>query len=138
MGDKNLWDKAEQLLEKILKKEKLPYTLAPGDGAFYGPKIDLRVKDALNREWQLATVQLDFQIPLRFELTYEGSDGKKHTPIMIHRAVYGSIERFFALLIEHYAGKFPVWLAPVQVAIITVADRHIPYAEELKKALQEQ
>ncbi len=137
MGDKNLWDKAEQLLEKILKKKKLPYTLAPGDGAFYGPKIDLRVKDALNREWQLATVQLDFQIPLRFELTYEGSDGRKHTPIMIHRAVYGSIERFFALLIEHYAGKFPVWLAPVQVAIITVADRHVAYAEELKKTLQE-
>ncbi len=136
MGDKQFWEKAEHLLESILKKKKIPYKVAPKDGAFYGPKIDLRVKDALNREWQLATVQLDFQIPLRFDLSYEGSDGKKHTPIMIHRAVYGSIERFFALIIEHYAGKFPVWLAPVQVAIATIADRHVPYAEQLQKTLE--
>ncbi|MBS3175051.1 threonine--tRNA ligase [Candidatus Woesearchaeota archaeon] len=138
MGDKKLWDKAEKLLQEILKQKEIPFKIAEKDGTFYGPKIDLRVKDALGREHQLATIQLDFQLPLRFELTYEGSDGKKHTPIMIHRAMLGSLERFMGVLIEHYAGKFPLWLSPVQVAIITVADRHIEYAKKLYNELKEQ
>src|SRR3989344_1765793 len=133
MGEVKLWDEAEAALERVLKEKKLPYTLVPKDCAFYGPKIDLRIKDSLGREWQLGTVQLDFQLPLRFELTYEAADGKKRTPIMIHRAVLGSLERFIGILIEHFAGKLPVWLSPVQVVIMTVADRHVSFAEELKK-----
>ncbi len=138
LGEKEVWDKAEKILEDVLKEKKITYTLMPKDGAFYGPKIDLRVKDALGREWQLATVQLDFQMPLRFDLSYEGADGKKHNPIMIHRAVLGTLERFIGVLIEHFAGKFPVWLSPVQVSLITVADRHIPFANELKKEFESQ
>lgn len=137
MGDKKLWDKAEKILENILKKKKIPYKISEKDGAFYGPKIDLKVKDALKREWQLATIQLDFQLPIRFELTYEGNDGRKHTPIIIHRAILGSLERFTALLIEHYAGKLPVWLSPVQVVLITVADRHIDYAKKLEVEMKD-
>ncbi len=136
MGDKKLWDKAEKILEEILKKRKIKYKIAPKDGTFYGPKIDLRVKDSLNREWQLATIQIDFQLPIKFDLSYEGNDGKKHTPIMIHRAILGSLERFIALLTEHYAGKFPVWLSPVQAVLMTVADRHNKYALELKDEMQ--
>ncbi len=136
MGDKKLWDKAEKILEGILKKNKISYKIAAKDGAFYGPKIDLKVKDALNREWQLGTIQLDFQLPLRFELTYEGKDGKKHTPIIIHRAILGSLERFMALLIEHYSGKLPVWLSPVQVILMTIADRHINYTKKLEEELK--
>lgn len=136
MGDKKLWDKAEKILESILKKNKISYKIAEKDGAFYGPKIDLKVKDALNREWQLGTIQLDFQLPLRFELTYEGKDGKKHTPIIIHRAILGSLERFMALLIEHYSGKLPVWLSPVQVVLMTIADRHINYTKKLEEELK--
>ena len=109
----------------------------PGDGAFYGPKIDIKIKDALGREWQLATVQLDFQLPLRFGATYEGQDGSKHTPIMIHKAILGSLERFIGVLIEHYAAKFPLWLAPVQARVVTIADRHLPYAQDVAKALRE-
>ncbi|MBI1973066.1 threonine--tRNA ligase [Candidatus Woesearchaeota archaeon] len=131
MGDVKLWDKAEAILKNILDKKKIPYKIAEKDGAFYGPKIDLYVKDAPGREWQLATIQIDFQIPLRFYLTYEGKDGKRHTPIIVHRAVYGSLERFIALLIEHFAGKFPLWLSPVQVKIVTVADKHVPFAKEI-------
>ncbi len=137
MGDKTLWDKAEKFLENILKKKKINYKLAEKEGAFYGPKIDMMVKDFLGREWQLATIQLDFQIPIRFELTYEGSDGKKYTPIMIHRAVFGSIERFFALIVEHFAGKFPLWLSPVQVSIITVTDRSNEFAKQIENKLKE-
>ncbi|MFA4887603.1 MAG: threonine--tRNA ligase [Candidatus Nanoarchaeia archaeon] len=136
MGDSKLWDKAESILQKVLKEKKMPFTIKEKDGAFYGPKIDLRIKDALGREWQTGTVQLDFQMPLRFELNYEGADGKKHTPIMIHRAILGSLERFFGLLIEHFAGKFPVWLAPVQVSLITVADRHNEFANKLKEEFE--
>ncbi|HLC86248.1 MAG TPA: threonine--tRNA ligase [Candidatus Nanoarchaeia archaeon] len=138
MGEKKLWEKAEKILEEILKKKKMPYKIEEKDGTFYGPKIDLRAKDALGREWQLATVQLDFQIPLRFELTYEGNDGKKHTPIMIHRAIYGSLERFIALLVENYAGKFPVWLSPVQVVLMTIADRHNEYAKKLEEEMKKE
>ncbi len=131
MGEIKLWDKAEALLKKVLEKKHISYIVAEKDGAFYGPKIDLRVKDALHREWQLATIQVDFQIPQRFELTYEGSDGRKHTPIIIHRAVYGSLERFMAMLIEHFAGKFPLWLSPVQVKLITVTDNQTAFAKEV-------
>ena len=137
MGEKPLWDKAEKILESILKKKKINYKIVEGEGAFYGPKIDLLVKDAFGREWQLATIQLDFQIPKRFNLTYEGKDGQKHNPIMIHRAVYGSMERFFALIIEHFAGKLPLWLSPVQVLILTITDRSIKFAEEVQNKLKE-
>ena len=136
MGEVKLWDKAEKILAKLLKDKKIKHVIKEKEGAFYGPKIDLMVKDALNREWQLATIQVDFQIPLRFNLTYEGSDGKKHTPIIIHRAIMGSIERFFALIIENYAGKFPLWLSPTQVAIMTIADRHVEYAKKLREELE--
>ncbi len=109
-----------------------------GGGAFYGPKIDLKVKDAIGREWQLSTIQFDFNEPERFDLTYIGEDGQPHRPYMVHRALLGSLERFFGVLIEHYAGAFPVWLSPVQVAIIPIADRHLEYAgkvlQELKAA----
>lgn len=136
MGSPELWGKAEKALEGALKKKALKYTIKPGEGAFYGPKIDFHINDCLNRSWQLATIQLDFQMPLRFELSYEGSDGKKHTPIMIHKALLGSIERFIAILIEHYAGKFPLWLSPVQITILTVADRFVKYARELEKTFK--
>ena len=137
MGDKKLWEKAEKFLESVLKKKKINFKVAEKEGAFYGPKIDTMVKDALGREWQLATVQLDFQIPLRFGLTYEGSDSKKHNPIMIHRAILGSIERFLALIVENFAGKFPLWLSPVQVSVITVTDRNIGFAKEVFEKLEE-
>lgn len=136
MGDKKLWDKAENLLAKTLEKQKISFTINEGDGAFYGPKIDIRIKDALGREWQLATIQLDFQLPLRFGLEYEGSDGQRHTPIMIHKAILGSLERFIGILIEHYAAKFPLWLSPVQARIITIADRHKQYADDVAKAFR--
>ena len=130
LGDKELWDKAESLLKRVLEKSSIPYKISPGEGAFYGPKIDIHMKDALGRSHQCATLQLDFQLPKRFNAVYEGSDGKKHPVIMIHRAVLGSLERFIAVITEHYAGKFPLWLSPVQVKLITVADKHIPFAKE--------
>jgi len=136
MGEIKLWDKAEKLLENVLKKNKIKYEIAHKDGAFYGPKIDMIVKDSLGRDWQLATIQLDFQLPLRFNLTYEGKDSKKHMPIMIHRAIIGTFERFMGLLIETYAAKFPLWLTPIQVKIITVTDKHITYANKLKQELE--
>lgn len=137
MGEINLWEKAEESLANALVKNNIPYKLNEGDGAFYGPKIDLMVKDSLDREWQCATIQLDFQMPKRFEATYEGRDGKKHTPIMIHRAILGSVERFIGILIEHYAGKFPLWLSPKQVKVLTLADRNKPYAERVIEELRE-
>jgi len=133
MGEKKAWDTAEAALEKILKQNKIKYEIKPGDGAFYGPKIDMDVRDALGREHQLVTIQLDFQMPKRMGVTYEGNDGKKHTVVMLHRAILGSFERFIALLIEHYAGKFPLWLSPEQVRILTVADRFDEYAQEVAK-----
>ncbi len=136
MGEPALWEKAERILAGTLKKKKMPFTINPGDGAFYGPKIDIRIKDALGREWQLATIQLDFQLPLRFGATYEGADGKKHTPIMIHKAILGSLERFIGILIEHYAAKFPLWLSPVQARVLTISDRHLPYAKDVVAAMR--
>lgn len=137
MGTKKQWDNAEKALKSALKKGKIPYELNPGDGAFYGPKIDFRIKDSLNREWQLATIQVDFQIPVRFELEYEGKDGKTHRPVVIHRAILGSLERFIALLLEHYAGVLPLWLAPLQAVILPVSEKFTKYAEEVGKALGE-
>lgn len=135
MGTEEQWKNAEGALEGALKNAKIDYTLNPGDGAFYGPKIDFRIRDSLGREWQCATIQIDFQMPLRFELEYEGADGKNHTPVVIHRALMGSIERFMAILIEHYAGSFPAWLAPVQVAILPVSEKFNDYAEKVAAEL---
>lgn len=129
MGEVALWDKAEKALENALKAKGLPFVVNVGDGAFYGPKIDFDIKDALGRDWQLATIQLDFQMPRRFGIEFVGTDDKPHTPVMIHKALLGSMERFMGLLIEHYAGVFPVWLSPVQVVVLTIADRHAAYAK---------
>ena len=136
MGKEEEWDKAEKALEAALKKRKINYKLNPGEGAFYGPKIDFHIKDCIGRTWQCATVQVDFQMPQKFNVNYVAEDGKKHTPIIIHRVIYGSIERFFGILIEHYAGRFPLWLAPVQARILTVANRFDLYAEKIKEELE--
>ena len=136
MGKEGDWDKAEKALEDSLNKLKLKYKINAGDGAFYGPKIDFHIKDCIGRTWQCATVQVDFQMPQKFGISYIEEDGKKHTPIIIHRVIYGSIERFFGILIEHYAGKFPLWLAPVQARILTVANRFDLYAEKIKEELE--
>src|SRR3989338_3111711 len=131
MGDEKLWANAEKALAAALDANKMKYAIAKGEGAFYGPKIDFKMKDAIGRFWQLATIQLDFNLPARFNATYEGSDGKKHQVIMIHRAVYGTPERFIGVITEHFAGKFPLWLSLVQVRLLTVTDRAIPFAEEV-------
>ncbi len=131
LGDKSIWDRAEKMLEEILKKRKIAYKVAKGEAAFYGPKMDIIVEDSLGREWQISTVQLDFQMPLRFGLVYTDKDGSKKTPVMIHRAINGSTERFLALLIEHYAGAFPLWLAPVQVAVIPIGEKFRSYAKKV-------
>jgi threonyl-tRNA synthetase len=123
------WERATQALLQALKIKNLPYDVNEGEGAFYGPKIDVKLKDALNRRWQCATVQVDFAMPERFDLTYVGSDGERHRPVMLHRVILGAMERFIGVLIEHYAGAFPVWLAPTQAVLMTVTDRQIPYAE---------
>ncbi|HIH92005.1 TPA: threonine--tRNA ligase [Candidatus Woesearchaeota archaeon] len=138
LGSAELWEKAEASLASALKKKKLPYRINAGDGAFYGPKIDFHIRDALGRNWQLGTIQLDFNLPERFGLEYEDKDGRRKRPIMIHRALLGSIERFMAILIEHYAGKFPLWLAPEQVRIVTVADAYNEYAEKVAGALRKE
>lgn len=135
MGVKEDWDKAEKELREILEKSNKPYIIQEGDGAFYGPKIDILMKDSLGREWQMGTVQLDFQIPKRFGLTYIDSEGKEKSPIVIHRVIYGSLERFMGILIEHYAGAFPFWLAPVQVKILSVSEKQKDYAENVYKKL---
>jgi len=136
MGDPKIWKIAEDTLEKVLKSLNVKYKINPGDGAFYGPKIDFHIKDALGRTWQCATCQLDFQMPERFDLTYDGKDGQKHRPIMLHRTIYGSLERFIGVLTEHFAGKFPLWLAPVQIAIMTITDKQDQYAEELASKMK--
>jgi threonyl-tRNA synthetase len=132
------WETATAALEDALKEKKLPYEINEGDGAFYGPKIDIKLKDALKREWQCATIQCDFALPERFDMTYINEDGKEIRPIMIHRAILGSVERFFGTLIEHYGGAFPLWLAPKQVCIIPIGVDHEAYADKLKDDLQEQ
>jgi threonyl-tRNA synthetase len=129
IGSDEDWEMATSALKDALRVNKLVYEINEGDGAFYGPKIDFKIKDALNRKWQCATIQCDFTLPERFDLSYIGADGEKHRPVMLHRVILGSIERFLGVLIEHYAGAFPVWLSPVQAVLMTVTDRHIPYGE---------
>ncbi|MBE9535485.1 MAG: threonine--tRNA ligase [Proteobacteria bacterium] len=135
IGTDEDWERATVALEKALTDKQLPYKICAGEGAFYGPKIDILLKDALNRRWQCSTIQCDFTLPERFDLTYIGPDGGKHRPVMLHRTLLGSMERFLGVLIEHYAGAFPTWLAPVQTIILTVTDRHQSYGEELYKQL---
>jgi len=137
VGEIKDWDKATLALEKALKGAKLDFQVDEGEGVFYGPKIDIKVKDALKRSWQCTTVQLDFNLAERFDLNYVGEDGKHHRPYLIHRAILGSLERFFGVLIEHYNGNFPVWLAPVQAVILPIADRHNDYAQSLDKLFKE-
>ncbi len=136
IGSDEVWDQAEQALEATLQRMELPYHRAAGEASFYGPKIDIKLVDAIGREWQVPTIQLDFQLPERFDLTYMGEDGQRHRTVMIHRAVLGSIERFFGILIEHYAGAFPVWLAPVQARVMTITDRQREYATQVSTRLQ--
>jgi threonyl-tRNA synthetase len=134
-GNDELWDQATQSLKVALEKEGLEYEIDEGGGAFYGPKIDIKIKDALNREWQMSTIQFDFNLPERFDMKYIGEDGKEHRPFMVHRALLGSIERFMGVLIEHYGGAFPDWLAPVQVAVIPVSQNYFDYAQKIVSLL---
>jgi threonyl-tRNA synthetase len=135
LGTDEFWDRAEGMLARALEREGIEYRVAEGEGAFYAPKIDLHMTDSIGRSWQLGTVQLDYNMPERFGLTYTGADNADHTPVMIHRALFGSFERFIGILIEHYAGEFPLWLAPVQAAVLPLADRHVDYAREVQTAL---
>jgi len=133
IGSDEDWERATRALMDALKERRLAYTINEGDGAFYGPKIDVKIKDAIGRSWQCATIQCDFTLPERFKLRYAGQDGTEHRPVMLHRVILGSLERFMAVLIEHYAGRFPVWLAPVQAVVINITDKHLPYAAEVKE-----
>ena len=138
VGTPENWERSTNALEKALEIKGLIYDIDAGEGVFYGPKIDIKVKDSLNRQWQCSTIQVDFNNPERFAMMYRGSDGKEHRPIMIHRALMGSLERFFGILIEHYAGSFPVWLTPVQVKILTIAERHADYAISISETLKKE
>lgn len=136
IGSEEEWEMATTALENAMKAMDMEYHVNEGDGAFYGPKLDFHLKDSIGRTWQCGTIQLDFQLPQRFDAEYVGADGQKHRPIMIHRVVFGSVERFIGILIEHYAGKFPVWLAPVQVKILPVSDKYLRYANEVAEKLK--
>ena len=136
VGSDEEWDEATETLRKVALAMELEFVLDEGGGAFYGPKISVQARDAIGRTWQLSTIQLDFQMPQRFGMEYVGADNERHQPIMIHRALFGAIERFFAILVEHYAGAFPPWLAPVQVAVLPVADRHEEYAHRVVEQLR--
>ncbi|MBW4027642.1 MAG: threonine--tRNA ligase [Acidobacteria bacterium] len=135
-GSDDKWMLAIGSLENVLKRKNIDFKTIPGEAAFYGPKIDIKLVDVLGRLWQLSTVQFDFNLPARFELEYVGEDGERHQPVMVHRALFGSVERFFGVLIEHYAGAFPLWLAPVQVALVPISERHLDYAKEVQKQLE--
>jgi threonyl-tRNA synthetase len=137
IGDDDMWEMAEGSLVKALGRRELSYNREEGEAVFYGPKIDIKIKDALGRAWQCTTIQFDFNLPERFDMTFIGKDGQEHRPYMVHRALLGSLERFFGILIEHYAGAFPVWLAPVQVMILTITDRHISYGKDLYEGLSD-
>ncbi|MDD3233581.1 MAG: threonine--tRNA ligase, partial [Candidatus Methanomethylophilus sp.] len=137
MGSDEDWKLATDGLKKALETMKMPYVVNEGDGAFYGPKIDFHLEDSIGRTWQCGTIQLDFQMPQRFDVQYTGADGQKHRPIMIHRVVFGSVERFIGILIEHYAGKFPVWLAPVQVKVLSVSEKSRGYAVKVTQQLMD-
>ncbi len=138
MGSDELWEKAEKGLRGALAENKIDFQLQPGGGAFYGPKIDFEVTDSIGREWQCGTIQLDFQMPERFDLNYIASDSSKTRPVMVHRAIFGSVERFYGILVEHYGGAFPIWLAPIQVKVLTIADKHNEYAENVAESLRVQ
>jgi len=135
-GSDENWALAVNSLRTALARKNIPYHEIPGEAAFYGPKIDIKLVDVLGRLWQLSTVQFDFNLPARFELEYTGEDGEKHQPVMVHRALFGSVERFFGVLIEHYAGAFPLWLAPVQVGLVPISEKHLAYAEQVKAKLE--
>jgi threonyl-tRNA synthetase len=137
VGEPHDWERATEALRLAVEAAELPYQVDEGGGAFYGPKIDLKVNDALGREWQLSTIQFDFNLPERFELEYIGEDGQAHRPFMVHRALLGSLERFFGVLTEHYGGAFPVWLAPIQALLIPITDKHMEYAEQVRRRLDE-
>jgi threonyl-tRNA synthetase len=137
LGADEVWEQAEEALEEAVKAKGLPYDIAEGEGAFYGPKIEFHLKDAIGRPWQLGTIQADFNLPERFDLTYVGDDNTTHRPVMLHRAILGSIERFFAVLTEHVGGSFPVWLAPEQVTLLTVSEKFNDYAQTVQQQLQE-
>jgi threonyl-tRNA synthetase len=135
IGSDEMWEKAETALKRALDEKGIVYQLNAGDGAFYGPKIDFHIRDVLKRSWQCGTIQLDFSMPERFGLSYVGADGQKHTPVMIHRAAFGSVERFMGIIIENFAGSFPYWLAPVQALVIPVSDKYTGYGREVNQAL---
>jgi threonyl-tRNA synthetase len=137
MGSQEIWDMATNALKKALEEKGMDYKINEGDGAFYGPKIDFHLQDSLDRTWQCGTIQLDFQMPEKFELTYIGEDGEKHQPVMIHRTVFGSMERFIGILIEHFAGAFPTWLAPVQVRVLSITEHQAEYANKIVEKLQQ-
>jgi threonyl-tRNA synthetase len=137
VGEDEDWERATEALRLALEREELEYEVAEGEGAFYGPKIDVHVRDAIGRRWQLSTIQVDFQLPQRFDLEYVGADNERHRPTVIHRALFGSVERFFGVLLEHYAGAFPTWLAPVQALVLPVRDDHDDYARDVAAALGE-
>ena len=136
VGNDRIWTKATQALEQALLSKDLDYVLDEAGGAFYGPKIDIKIKDAIGRLWQCSTIQLDFNLPERFDMQYIGPDGQKHNPVMIHRTLLGSMERFFGVLIEHFEGKFPLWLAPTQITILTISDSQTNYAEKIYENLK--
>ena len=133
MGSDEIWDLATKTLREVIEEKGVPFQVNEGDGAFYGPKLDFHVKDSIGRTWQCGTIQLDMLMPERFDMTYIGEDGQKHRPVMVHRTVFGSVERFLGILIENYNGAFPVWLAPVQVKFLPISDKHLAYAKELRK-----
>ena len=136
IGSKEHWELSIGSLVTVLERKGIPYRTIPGEAAFYGPKIDIKMVDVLGRLWQLSTVQFDFNLPERFGLTYKGEDGELHQPVMVHRALFGSEERFFGVLIEHYAGAFPLWLAPVQIGLVPISEKHLDYAREVKLKLE--
>jgi threonyl-tRNA synthetase len=136
IGGDEFWANATQALFKALDEKGVPYEINEGDGAFYGPKIDIKLRDAIGRTWQTSTIQVDYNMPQRFGLTYRTADNTEAQPIMLHRTILGSMERFFGILIEHYAGAFPAWLAPVQVIVVPIADRHLDYANDVRRQLE--
>jgi threonyl-tRNA synthetase len=137
MGSEELWDRADSSLRNVLDNQGIKYQINEGDGAFYGPKIDFHILDALKRSWQCGTVQLDFQMPEKFDLAYIDEDNRRRRPVVIHRAIFGSIDRFMGILTEHYSGAFPLWLAPIQAKLLPVSDNYIAYALEVKQVLED-
>jgi threonyl-tRNA synthetase len=138
MGDIETWERATQALKLALEKSQIKYKIAEGDGAFYGPKIDFHVTDSIGRKWQCTTIQLDFQMPERFEMVYANEKGEYERPVMIHRAIFGSLERFFGILIENFAGEFPTWLAPIQVSVVPVSEKFNEKAKEFARQLEKE